>query len=93
MRKADFERLNEQRLEAGEKLYMNPRNVAAGAVRQLDARITATRRLYFAGYALGELRGVAPRTHWAELELLTALGVPTTPNARLCENADEVWAA
>jgi DNA ligase (NAD+) len=92
MRKADFNRLNEQRLAQGERPFMNPRNAAAGSVRQLDASVTASRRLFFAAYALGQIQGVEPRTHWEELELLQALGVPVVPDARRCADAEEVWA-
>jgi DNA ligase (NAD+) len=92
MRKADFNRLNEQRLAQGERPFMNPRNAAAGSVRQLDASVTASRRLFFAAYALGQIQGVEPRTHWEELALLQALGVPVVPDARRCADAEEVWA-
>lgn len=60
MRKADFEELNRAQRERGEKLFVNPRNAAAGALRQLDSRITAGRRLYFVAYGLGVMEG-APR--------------------------------
>lgn len=53
MRKADFEELNRAQLERNERQFVNPRNAAAGSLRQLDARITATRRLYFVAYGLG----------------------------------------
>ena len=58
MRKADFEELNRMQRERGEKQFVNPRNAAAGALRQLDARITATRRLYFVAYGLGGGEGL-----------------------------------
>ena len=60
MRKADFEELNRAQRERGERLFANPRNAAAGALRQLDSRITAGRRLYFVAYGLGVTDG-APR--------------------------------
>src|SRR5207245_8387694 len=53
MRRSDFDKMNERRAAAGEPLFANPRNAAAGAVRQLDPRITATRPLRFFAYALG----------------------------------------
>lgn len=93
MRKADFERLNQDRLVAGEKAFMNPRNAAAGSVRQLDPAITAGRRLYFAGYAIGEVKGADEPTHWDELALLRRLGLPTVPDPVLCADAASVWAA
>ncbi len=59
MLRADFERLNRQQQQRGEKLFVNPRNAAAGALRQLDSRITATRRLTFYAYGLGAAEGYA----------------------------------
>jgi DNA ligase (NAD+) len=58
MRKSDFEELNRAQRERGEKQFVNPRNAAAGSLRQLDARITAARRLYFVAYGLGGGEGV-----------------------------------
>ena len=93
MRRADFERLNEERLALGEKAFMNPRNAAAGALRQLDSSITAGRPLRFVAYALGQVQGVRVRTHWEELELLRRLGLPVILDPLVCASADEVWAA
>ncbi|MDH4151909.1 MAG: NAD-dependent DNA ligase LigA, partial [Betaproteobacteria bacterium] len=59
MLRTDFERLNRQQQQRGEKLFVNPRNAAAGALRQLDSRITATRRLTFYAYGLGAAEGYA----------------------------------
>ncbi|MCC6629551.1 MAG: NAD-dependent DNA ligase LigA [Chloroflexi bacterium] len=93
MRRADFARLNAQRLETGDKPFMNPRNAAAGSVRQLDPGVTAGRRLWFAAYAVGEVAGVTMRTHWDELELVRALGLPVVAEPVRCADADAVWAA
>ena len=57
MLRADFERLNQQQQQRGEKLFVNPRNAAAGALRQLDSRITAARKLTFYAYGLGAVEG------------------------------------
>jgi len=78
--KAEFKRLNEQRAEAGEQLYMNPRNTAAGSLRQLDSRITAQRRLDIFAYQLGWVEGERPAsTHSGAIEWLRGLGFPVNP--------------
>ncbi len=77
MFKRDLERLNEAQRAHGGKEFANPRNAAAGSLRQLDARITAQRRLHFFAYGLGEVTGAAePDTHSATLDWLQAFGVP-----------------
>ena len=77
MRRDAFERLNQSRREAGEKTFVNPRNAAAGAVRQLDPAIAARRPLSFFAYGLGEVVGWAlPPTHSAILDALSAAGLP-----------------
>jgi len=77
MRRDDFERLNERQRERGEKTYVNPRNTAAGAVRQLDPAATASRPLSFFAYGLGDVQGWdVPPTHGALLDALAAMGVP-----------------
>lgn len=77
MRRDDFERLNERQREKGEKTYINPRNTAAGAVRQLDPGVTAQRPLSFFAYGLGEVRGwPLPGTHSGLLDALAVLGLP-----------------
>ena len=77
MRRDDFDRLNERQREKGEKSYINPRNTAAGAVRQLDPSITAERPLSFFAYGLGALDGwVQPVSHGATLDALRAFGLP-----------------
>lgn len=76
--KEEFRRLNEQRAEAGEQLYMNPRNTAAGSLRQLDPRITATRRLDLFAYQLGWVEGERPvSSHSEAVAWLRSLGFPT----------------
>ena len=77
MRRDAFERLNESQREKGQKTFVNPRNAAAGAVRQLDPAIAAQRPLSFYAYGLGELQGwIQPATHSATLDALAALGLP-----------------
>ena len=81
MRRDDFERLNAAQREKGEKTYVNPRNTAAGAVRQLDPAVTASRPLSFFAYGLGEVRGAEgpaalPSTHGGLMDWLQALGLP-----------------
>jgi DNA ligase (NAD+) len=77
MRRDDFEALNERQREKGEKTFVNPRNAAAGAVRQLDPAIAAQRPLSFFAYGLGEVQGwEVPATHSAMLDGLQAMGMP-----------------
>ncbi|MBL8326575.1 MAG: NAD-dependent DNA ligase LigA [Rubrivivax sp.] len=92
MRRDDFERLNERQREKGEKTYINPRNTAAGAVRQLDPATTASRPLSFFAYGLGEVRGWAfvdedAPTHFALLDALAAFGLPVSSERRVCAGA------
>ncbi|QLG87314.1 NAD-dependent DNA ligase LigA [Chitinibacter bivalviorum] len=78
MRRDDFQRLNEKQLAAGEKTFVNPRNTAAGAVRQLDPAIAAQRPLSFFGYGLGDVSAwdAAPDTHAGILDSLAEFGFP-----------------
>jgi DNA ligase (NAD+) len=77
MRRDDFERLNERQRERGDKTFVNPRNAAAGAVRQLDPAIAAQRPLSFFAYGLGEVAGwVVPARHSQVLDALAAFGLP-----------------
>ncbi|MBX3020526.1 MAG: NAD-dependent DNA ligase LigA [Bdellovibrionales bacterium] len=76
MFKKDFARLNEQQQESGEMTFANPRNAAAGSIRQLDPRITAKRPLRMFAYAPGEIDGLRPSSQSAWLETLNELGLP-----------------
>jgi len=84
---AGFNRYNEAALEAGEKTLVNPRNAAAGSLRQLDSRVTAARPLAFFAYAMAEGAGVAGR-HSAALELLRNWGFPVNPEVRSAAGID-----
>ncbi|WP_066567567.1 NAD-dependent DNA ligase LigA [Snodgrassella sp. CFCC 13594] len=89
MLKADFERLNQQQLKQGQKVFANPRNAAAGSLRQLDSHVTAQRRLHFFSYAIAQLDAhFAVPTHTQELALLAQLGLPIPPKNTLCAHAD-----
>ncbi len=92
---AGFEQMNEARVAAGEPVFVNPRNAAAGALRQLDPSITAQRPLRFFGYAAVLPDGSAPvRTQWDLLEQLTEWGIPVAPHRARCHTMAEVsaWA-
>ncbi len=88
--KSGFEKLNQERIEAGEPIYMNPRNTAAGAVRQLDSRLTARRPLDIFIYALGYAEGPVPETHWETLEYFKSLGFKVNPENSRIESIDDV---
>ena len=92
MRRSDFEALNRRVEEQGGKSFMNPRNAAAGSIRQKDTRITAQRPLRFFAYQIGYiLGGETPATHWDALALMRSLGFLTSLDARRHDSVDEVW--
>jgi len=89
--KVGFERLNRERAEEGLPLFANPRNAAAGSVRQLDPHITAKRPLDIYIYMLGYAEGKAtPPTHWETMEYLKSLGFKVNPNNRLLTSIEQV---
>ncbi|MGH9389514.1 MAG: NAD-dependent DNA ligase LigA, partial [Vicinamibacteria bacterium] len=89
-----FEQMNEERVRAGEPVFANPRNAAAGSLRQLDPAVTARRPLRFFGYAaVAEEKVAVPfRSQWELLGTLEKWGVPIAPHRRRCARLDEVFA-
>ncbi|KQN54979.1 NAD-dependent DNA ligase LigA [Erwinia sp. Leaf53] len=88
-----FEKMNDEARRTGSKVFANPRNAAAGSLRQLDPRITAKRPLTFFCYGVGVVDGgEMPRSHLARLEQLQAWGLPVSDRVRLCHTAQEVLA-
>ncbi|NFV79629.1 NAD-dependent DNA ligase LigA [Magnetospirillum aberrantis] len=92
MTKDDFLALNQRQEAAGEKLFANPRNAAAGSLRQLDSKVTASRPLSLFTYALGDSSESVADSHGHFLERLTRWGFPTNPLARRCTGAAELLA-
>lgn len=91
MPKAGFDKLNEQALKKGEKVFVNPRNAAAGSLRQLDSRITATRPLSFYAYSVGVVEGATlSESHYERFLQLKAWGLPMCPETRKVANLDDV---
>ena len=90
---ASFERMNEAAEAAGGRLFVNPRNAAAGSLRQKDASITAQRDLSFWVYQLGEVVGGPPlERHTDSLDLLRSLGFPVNPETKVFDSLDDVAA-
>mgnify|MGYP005837923335 CR=1 FL=1 len=92
IRRRDFDRLNEARREAGEPEFANPRNAAAGSLRQLDPKITAARPLDAFFYDVLSVEGPSLETQWEALSFLRELGFKVNPEARLCRDIEEVIA-
>ncbi len=88
MYKADFQKLNARQRDAGQKEYANPRNAAAGSLRQLDSRITSSRNLSFFAYGIGALEGAAlPDSHSGLLDWFEALGLPVSNERKVVTGA------
>jgi len=88
MRRDDFEALNEKQREKGDKTFINPRNTAAGAIRQLDPALVAQRPLSFFAYGLGEVQGWAlPATHALLLDALQVMGLPVCVERTVAQGA------
>jgi DNA ligase (NAD+) len=93
LRHDDFERLNAEQAAAGAKVFANPRNAAAGSLRQLDASITARRPLRFFAYAWGLSQPSPPaETQWSAYKAFGRWGLPLNPLMRVCETVEEVLA-
>lgn len=89
---ADFRKLNEDQAAAGQKIFANPRNAAAGSLRQLDAKVTASRPLRFFAYAWGEASTLPADTQWGMYETYKRWGFPVNPLARVCSSAEDMLA-
>ena len=92
MNRADFAQLNERQAEAGKMIYANPRNSAAGSLRQIDAGVTAQRPLRFFAYAWGEVSDMPANTQKGMLDFLHHAGFVTNKLTKLCHSADEMIA-
>ena len=88
----DFAALNERRAEAGLSTFMNPRNSAAGTIRQLDPKLAAERPLSFWAYQIGVTEGISFDSHWEALEWLRAHRFPVHPDVRSSTTEEEVVA-
>ncbi|HET7770648.1 MAG TPA: NAD-dependent DNA ligase LigA [Chloroflexota bacterium] len=91
--RAAFQKINDERAARGEPLFANPRNCAAGSLRQVDPSVSAKRPLELLVYALGEADGWAPATQWEALETLPRWGFRTSEANARCETLDEVIGA
>ncbi|WP_422784831.1 NAD-dependent DNA ligase LigA [Sporolactobacillus laevolacticus] len=91
MPKKSFEKLNEERSQNDEPLFANPRNAAAGSLRQLDPKISAKRRLSVFLYSSGQFDREKIKTHYGLLEAIRELGLPVNPESRRCRTMQEVF--
>jgi DNA ligase (NAD+) len=88
----DFARLNEKQIQAGDRTFANPRNAAAGSLRQQDVEITKARPLRFFAYAWGEAPELPGRTQWEVVQAFGKMGLPVNPLMKLCRSAEEMLA-
>jgi DNA ligase (NAD+) len=87
----DFEKLNESLGEQGLKTFANPRNSAAGSLRQKDPKVTASRNLSLICHGIGYVEGVRFRSHWESLEAIREMGLRTNPESRLLDSLEEAY--
>lgn len=92
MAKSDFLALNEKMAAEGKQTYVNPRNTAAGSLRQLDATVTASRKLRFFAYAWGEMSEMPANTQYGMIEVLKSWGFPVNPMTRRLSRVDDIIA-
>ncbi len=92
MRHDDFAALNARQAAAGKPTFANPRNFAAGSLRQLDPRVTAGRPLAFFAYAWGEVSEPIAKTQFGAVQAMASFGLPTNPLTKLCQTAAEMLA-
>ena len=90
--KASFRKLNDERAQAGEPLFANPRNATAGSLKQLDSSITAGRPLDFFCYGVGQIEGSAFLSYWDLRQALTLWGIKPVPLGRVCPTVEDVFA-
>jgi DNA ligase (NAD+) len=90
LKKSDFERLNKEREKTKEMLFANPRNAAAGSVRQLDSKVTVSRPLDMFCYGVGTVKGKSFPTHWESMQYLKELGFKVNEHFKLCKSKEEV---
>lgn len=93
MKNAAFEKVNERQELLGKKLFANPRNCAAGTLRQLDSSVTKERELSMFVFNIQQVRGMELSTHTEGYEFLKKQGIPVIDDYKVCKTADEVWEA
>ena len=90
MPNAEFQRINRERQAAGEETFKNPRNLTTGALKQLDPKITAQRKLRFVSHGLGQVEPPATDSYWEWLQLLRKWGLPVAEHVSQAKDVDEV---
>jgi len=89
--KKDFIKINEEQEAAGQQLFANPRNAAAGSLRQLDPKVTSQRKLDIFVFNIQRIEGQSFKTHSETLEFLKELGFKTSPGYKVCKDINAVW--